>query len=336
MQSMIMVCCRRSALAALAVPGIPVLALLLALVLPIPAVLAAAGEAPAPLVDAAWLRDNAARGDIVVLDIRNRLGGGSEADYRAGHIPGAIYSDYLKDGWRAARDGVPGQLPEVVALEALIGGLGISNDNHVVIVAGGSGPLDMASATRVYWTFKVLGHDAVSILDGGHRAYVADPANPLESGRVAPKPASFIAAPRPELLAGRRDVVEAVDSGGLLIDARPPAFFEGRQQHRWAKRAGTLPGAVSAPEALFVDGGGRFATGAALDGLLQAVGLEAGSPAEGKPEIAFCNTGHWATLAWFARSELQGQENVRVYDGSMVDWTAEPARPVAPSSSLID
>ena len=29
----------------------------------------------------------------------------------------------------------------------------------------------MGTATRIYWTFKVLGHDNVSILNGGMAAY---------------------------------------------------------------------------------------------------------------------------------------------------------------------
>ena len=61
--------------------------------------------------------------------------------------------------------------------------------------------LDLGSATRVYWTFKVLGHDKVSILDGGYRAYTADPANPVEAGWVEPLPDIFSADFRPEMVA---------------------------------------------------------------------------------------------------------------------------------------
>ncbi len=280
-------------------------------------------EPASPLVDVAWLLENGGGDELVVLDVRNELGGGSEAAYRAGHIPGAVYSNYLKSGWRTERDGVPAQLPLVETMEALIGELGIGNESHVVIVAGGVDALDMASATRVYWTFKVLGHDRVSILDGGYRAYTADPANPVETGWVEPLPNIFTAELRPELLADRATVESAITAGGVLIDTRPREFFLGLKRHTWAKRAGTIPGAISVPQALFVDGAGRFATGAALAARLRVAGLDGDSAA-----IAFCNTGHWSTLAWFARSELLGQQNIRVYDGSMVDWTAGVELPV--------
>ncbi|GAB4230844.1 MAG: sulfurtransferase [Kiloniellaceae bacterium] len=285
----------------------------------------AAAPAVQPLVNVDWLLANAEREEVVILDIRNQLDGGSEKTYLAGHIPGAVYSDYLKAGWRTERDGVPGQLPAIETLEALIGELGISNDSHVVIVSAGTGALDAGSAARVYWTFKVVGHDQVSILDGGYRAYTADPANPLETGRVEPLPDIFSAEFRPELLADRAAVQAALQDGDLVVDTRPSEFFEGRKRHTWAKRAGTIPGAVSLPDEKFVDAEGRFVKAEGVGALLQSVGFTGG---EDQETIMFCNTGHWAALGWFAQSELLGNKNARVYDGSMVDWSGQDALPV--------
>ena len=59
------------------------------------------------------------------------------------------------------------------ALADRIGRLGIGNDTHVVLIPRGRDASDLGVATRIYWTFKVLGHDAVSILDGGMAAYMA-------------------------------------------------------------------------------------------------------------------------------------------------------------------
>jgi thiosulfate/3-mercaptopyruvate sulfurtransferase len=182
-------------------PRLSSLAAVLAIV--VFALFGTAGSALAaqPLVDAAWLRQNGDKPNVVILDVRNKLGKGSEKVYRAGHIPGSIYSDYLRAGWRTKMDGVVGQLPPVAALEKLIGGLGIGNGSHVVVVAGGVSALDMGSATRIYWTFKVLGHDEVSVLDGGYRAYAAEPGNPVETGRNTLSPTTFKASFRPR---GRR------------------------------------------------------------------------------------------------------------------------------------
>ncbi|MGF1628411.1 MAG: sulfurtransferase [Kiloniellaceae bacterium] len=288
---------------------------------------AIAADAVRPLVDVAWLLENSGRDDLVVLDVRNELGGGSEAVYRAGHIPGAVYSDYLKSGWRTEIDGVPAQLPRLETLEALIGELGIGSDSHVVVVSAGTDALDVSSAARVYWTFKVVGHDRVSILDGGYRAYTADPTNPVETGWVDPLPDIFEASFRPELVADRAAVEAARQAGRPLIDTRPGEYFLGKTRHTWAKRAGTIPGAVSLPDHLLVNDG-QVVDAAEAAEYLQALGLaDAGRDAAGET-IYFCNTGHWSALAWFVQSELLGRQSARVYDGSMVDWTAEPDRQV--------
>ena len=162
------------------------LAITLALVL---AGLAGAARAAEPLVDAAWIKANLGTPGVAFLDVRGPLGGASKAHYQRAHIPGAIYSDYLKDGWRIKdKNGTVGMLPPAGRLEQLIGGLGIANDFHVVVVANGTSALDMGTAARIYWTFKVLGHDEVSVLDGGMAAYLRardqdeKPVNPLEPG----------------------------------------------------------------------------------------------------------------------------------------------------------
>lgn len=283
-------------------------------------------ESVTPLVDTAWIKANAGKADLVVLDVRNSWGGGSREVFETGHIPGSVYSNYQKAGWRTKVAGIPGQLPPPGDLEKLIGGLGIGNEDHVVVVAAGTSPLDMGSATRVYFTFKVLGHDKVSVLDGGYRAYAADPEAVIATGWNEPQAKRFTADFRPELLAGRDEVAAALDGEAGLIDFRPPPQYRGEKKHPVAKRAGTIPSAASVPESKLLEDGGRLISAGRMTELLDLVGL---AP-EGE-QIAFCNTGHWASLGWFVNSEILGNKQTKLYDGSMVDWTAEDANPVEKS-----
>ena len=139
-----------------------------------------------PLVSVGWLSDNLVNDKVVILDIRNKIDGGSKEIFGTGHIPSAIYSNYLSDGWRSTVDGIVGKLPPVNDLEILIGNLGIGNGDHVVVVPGGINSSDFGSAARVYWTFKVLGHEEVSILDGGYTAWVKKFPDQVESGILDP------------------------------------------------------------------------------------------------------------------------------------------------------
>ena len=44
--------------------------------------------------------------------------------------------------------------------------------------------------------------------------------------------------------------------------------------------------------------------------------------------VSYCNTGHWAATNWFVMSEVLGKDNVKLYDGSMVEWTADSSLPL--------
>jgi thiosulfate/3-mercaptopyruvate sulfurtransferase len=288
-----------------------------------------AKTAVTPLVSVPWLAENLDTGGQVLVDLRG------QRSYLAGHIPGAVNTDYGRDGWRQTINKIPGLLPTSgAALERLvkkIGRLGIGNSTHVVLIAPGWGPGDMGMATRLYWSFKVLGHDKVSILDGGMAAWQADlmpdgktPRNPLKTGLEANEPRSFVATLRSQMLMNMKDVIAASARGGLMLDARPTMQYIGLQKSGSVRRPGTLPGAKSLPGQWLTDnGGGKFRPPDALKKLLATTGHQ--NEAE---MFVFCNTGHWASITWFVASELLGQKKARLYDGSLADWTARNSAPL--------
>lgn len=275
-----------------------------------------------PLVDVEWLKTHGERDDVVILDIRNRIDGGSAETFAEGHIPGAVHSDYLQDGWRAEVDGVIGQAPDAASLEALIGGLGIDNDTTVVIVPAGVSSTDFGSAARIYWTFNYAGHDDVAILDGGYRAWTAEPGNPIETGPSVPEAKVFEVDLRPELRVDSATVEAALgDQGKVLLDGRPESQFTGLQKHDAAMSAGHIPGATHFDQAqTFDETTGKLVDLSRLESLLPA-GVN-----EAEDVYSYCNTGHWAAVNWFVLSEVIGKDNVKLYDGSMVEWTKDKAR----------
>lgn len=289
---------------------------------------AAAAE---PLVSVEWVKTNLGKHGIVFLDVSSG-GGRSNADFVAAHIPGSIRADYSKDGWREKNaEGVNSMLPPVEKLEKLIGAHGISNEAHVVLIPMGRNAQDTGTATRIYWTFKVLGHDAVSILDGGFLGWIAEvdketkkPVNPLESGESSPQAKTFKADLRQDMIATKEDVMGAIAEKQPLIDNRPNDFFLGISKSKDAKVGGTIPGATNLPEAwLTVNNGGKFRSKEQLAKLYQAAGV-----ATSGKQINFCNTGHWASLGWFVSSEIMGNKSARMYDGSMAEWTRDDKAPV--------
>jgi thiosulfate/3-mercaptopyruvate sulfurtransferase len=285
---------------------------------------APAGAQAQPLVDVAWLNANLGKPGIFILDITSG-GGRSQADYAKSHIPGAVFSDYAKGGWRVMdKNKVPGQLPPPEVLEKTISGLGITNESHVVIIPLGDKAVDMGVATRIYWTLKVAGHDKVSILNGGFGEWAKidpktkRPVNQLATGGVKPQPAKFVVRLRKEMLVTAEDVKKAIaDKTVSLVDNRPNDFFLGLTLSPAAKKAGTIPGAKNVAEGIITrDNGGTFRSKSQLEQIYRAIGV----PTEGD-QITFCNTGHWASLGWFASHELLGNKKTKMYDGSMAEWS---------------
>ena len=276
---------------------------------------AAAAEAAPPIVDVDWLKPRVCRPPVVVLDLRR-----SVRNFEAEHIPCAVHSDYYKDGWRASGN----MIPPAARLEALIGGLGIGADSHVVLATAALDEFSAAEVARVWTIFRWLGHDAVSILEGGVGAWTADWENDIDVGPSAPELAEFRAAPRAGILATRADAEAALAAGVPLVDMRPNDHFLGVNTSPALARPGTIPGAVNLPMSwIVVDAGLRFRRADDLRRLWRAAGV----PLDG-PQILFCNSGLESSVGWFAAAVLLGNPEARLYDGSLAEWSADPALPM--------
>lgn len=295
-------------------------ALVTAAVLALTPVAAVASDVT-PLVSAEWLKAHAGDPNVVILDIRDKV---AETDLGAlPYIANAVVAPYGSAGWRTEVDGVPGQIPPVEQIAGLIGGLGIDGDDHVVIVPWGTDSSEFGGATRVYWTFKYLGHDEVSILDGGWRQYDAQGGERVAEPAAA-EPVTFPYEVQPALRATTADVEAALASGRALIDGRPAEQYLGQAKSPVVRIEGTIPGAQNLPHSKFYSADfASFAQPETVLALAQSVGLDAD-----EANIVFCNTGHWASIAWFALHEIGGNENTAMYDGSMAEWAADPARPI--------
>ncbi len=281
----------------------------------------AAIEGVGPLVNAEWLKANAGNEKLVIIDLRDKIEEVELGDKP--FIENAVVAPYASYGWRSEVAGVPGQIPSVEQIAKLIGDLGVDADEHVVLVPWGTDASEFGGATRVYWTLKYLGHDGVSILDGGWRQYDAA-GLPRVAEPAKPQPTTFDAKLNPALIATTADVEAALKDGTKLIDGRPEAQFLGQGKSPVVRTEGTIPGALNLPNGkLYSADYASFAQLDTINALTEGLGL-----AKDEKNIAFCNTGHWASIIWFGLSEIQGNKNTTMYDGSMAEWAADDARPI--------
>ncbi len=271
-----------------------------------------ASAAPSPLLTPAALL--AQLPQVRVIDIRE--GDASVSPYAAGHIPGAVSAPY--SSWRGAADN-PGQLRSVADYTALVRSLGLNAQTPVVLVADGSDPSDFGAPARVYWTLKWLGLQHLAILNGGMTAWTRA-GLPVTRQAVRAQPSDFTPRLDTTILASRTQVAQDLRGSRpvLLLDARPRPFYLGQVKAPAAAQPGTLPGAVDFDNARWFPGGSGALPGQAeLERIAQSMPHAAGT----EPTVSFCNTGHWAATNWFVLSELLHQPDVKLYPGSMVDWS---------------
>lgn len=237
--------------------------------------------------------------------------------YRSGHVPGAAFAD-LVDDLVAPDAPFPFALPSPKRFAERAGALGIGEGVHVVAYAQES-PM---WATRLWWLLRFFGFDAVSVLDGGLEAW-RNAGLPLAAGDQTYAPATFVPHPRPELLATRADVEAIVaDGGSCLLNALQPRVFRGEGPSSYS-RPGRIPGSVNVPAAAVLDD----QTGRFLPADRIRTALADGGVPDDQPLVAYCGGGISATVDLFALS-LVGRDDARLYDGSLTEWTADPALPV--------
>jgi thiosulfate/3-mercaptopyruvate sulfurtransferase len=255
-----------------------------------------------------------------LLDVRWRLGGppGREL-YRAGHLPGAVFTDLDRD--LAAPPGAGGRHPVPAAgdFQAAMRRAGVRGEGLVVVYDDA----DSTAAARAWWLLRYFGHPLVRVLDGGFRAWssaglpVAVGDSP---GDTAAVPGDFTARPGHAQLLDA-DAAAVLAATGLLLDARSAERYRGETEPV-DPVAGHIPGAVSAPTAANVNPDGTFRPAAELAARFAALGA-----ATGRPTGAYCGSGVTAAHEVLALT-LAGLP-AALYAGSWSEWITDPSRPVA-------
>ncbi|MCZ7571458.1 MAG: sulfurtransferase [Ardenticatenaceae bacterium] len=282
---------------------------------------------PGPLVSTGWLADHLDDPRVRVVDIRGKVLPPEEPkphyfpkreEYEVGHIPGAVFVDWTAD-IIDPDDPVPVQVAPPERYAALMSALGIGDDTVVVAYDD----YYSAFAGRLLWTLRYYGHDVARVLDGGWPKWVAE-GRPLSCEIPTYPPATFTPRPRPELRRTADEVLAALQRGGVVIDARQPAEYEGELSR--ATRGGHIPGARNLYYRRLASGEyNTFASPEALRAVLAGTGLDPNVPPG--EVVAYCNGGVSATVIMLGL-ELAGLPGTVIYDGSWNEWGNDPNRPL--------
>jgi thiosulfate/3-mercaptopyruvate sulfurtransferase len=276
------------------------------------------------LVSTTWLAAHLAAPDLRILDASWYLAADkrdAKAEYAREHIPGAVFFDL--DLFSDTSSPYPHMLPPPAEFAARAKALGLG-DGHRIIVYDTAG---LFSAARVWWMFKVMGHNDVAVLDGGLPKWKRE-ARALDDLAPAHTARHFTPRPNQALLRDAGQVSQALKTGTeRIVDVRSAERFQGKApEPRPGVRAGHMPGAINIPYQELIAPDGTLLKGAALEKRLAAAGV---SPHE--PTVASCGSGVSAAILVLALSSL-GAKRVALYDGSWAEWGSRQDRPVATGS----
>lgn len=282
----------------------------------------AAVQLPGPLVDADWLMQNI--DDVRILDVRKD----TDSFLKEGHIEGAVLVNARKIRVDRTQDGneLTGMLPDRAQYEAFMAAHGVSNDATVVITHRGIKAGNVAGAARLYWHMKYYGFERVALLDGGNQAWT-DALGDLTTDATAVEAATLTAGTEQALyVAKKADVLKALHSDDVqLVDTRNLRFHIGLEKRDYVYDFGHIPGSRLFPHRFLhpEKGATVYFENDVIASTLRALDIDAD-----KELILYCNSAYECSSVWFALHELMGKEDVRIYDGSLNEWTQDARYPM--------
>ncbi|MBW4473186.1 MAG: sulfurtransferase [Stenomitos rutilans HA7619-LM2] len=202
-----------------------------------------------PVVSAAWLFEHLNDPHVAIADCRFSLmqpALGRE-QYQAGHIPGAVYLDLNQDlSNPVGEHGGRHPLPDVAQLSKKLSAMGVDSTPEAQTLVVAYDDSRLAFASRLWWLLRYLGHDRVTVLDGGFAGWKAVGYS-VTQAVSAPKAGAFVPQLRSDLVVGIGDVkTRKASPEVMLVDSREAERYRGDHEPI-DPIAGHIPGAVNYP-----------------------------------------------------------------------------------------
>jgi thiosulfate/3-mercaptopyruvate sulfurtransferase len=278
-------------------------------------------DAAPPLVTTQWLNEHLRAPDIRVVDASWYLPAANRdarAEYLAAHVPGAVFFDI--DEISDTSSPYPHMLPAPEKFASRVRKLGLGDGNRIVVYDGAG----IFSAARVWWMFRAMGKNEVSVLDGGLPKWKSE-GRPLEDLAPVTKERHFTPRPNHLIIRDLDEMAANLETRKeQVVDARSAARFHAQEpEPRPGLRGGHIPSAKSLHYQRLLNPDGTMRKGEALTAVFREAGVDVG-----KPVVASCGSGVTASIILLALAVL-GARDGALYDGSWAEWGAHTNLPAA-------
>mgnify|MGYP000320628157 CR=1 FL=1 len=265
------------------------------------------------LVSCEWLQKNLDAENQLILDATfflPRQQRNAQKEYQQQHIPGAVFFDI--DVVADLSSPLAHMLPTAEQFAAVVGKMGIANDTQVLIYDNSH----FFAAARVWWMFRVFGHDNVAVIDGGMVRW-KQLNFPIDSQQVKPISKVFQAKYHSELVYDLKQMKMAqVSKSRQIIDARSADSFLGERKLADTRlKSGHIPGSINIPYAGLTEGEQQtLLANQTLRLLFDDAQIDFS-----KSIVTTCGSGVSACVLALALYQL-GLKDIAVYDGSWAEW----------------